>query len=148
MYIAIRVSGSAVKNLTCNAGDVAGAVKVDSWTGKMPWRKKWQPAPVFCLGNPVDSPWGHRRVGHNLKTQQQHTYWFYLLLRTSFTLCGEFQKIFWPWGSTSNHCLIKKAFGTSFNCRITEEQFSQSPKCQAIFRLIASVLLIALTFPK
>ena len=22
--------------------------------GKIPWRRKWQPTPVFCLGNPVD----------------------------------------------------------------------------------------------
>ena len=22
----------------------------DSWVGKIPWRRKWQPAPVFLLG--------------------------------------------------------------------------------------------------
>ena len=26
---------------------------------KIPWRRKWQPIPVFCLG---DSPWGHKRL--------------------------------------------------------------------------------------
>ena len=37
------------------------------WVGKIPWRRKWQPAPVFLLGkfhgqrNLVGySPWGHK----------------------------------------------------------------------------------------
>ena len=24
-----------------------------------------------CLGNPMDGPWGHKRVGHDLATEQQ-----------------------------------------------------------------------------
>ena len=24
------------------------------WVGKVPWRRKWQPPPVFCLENPMD----------------------------------------------------------------------------------------------
>ena len=27
----------------------------DPWVGKIPWNRKWQPTPVFCLGNPMDS---------------------------------------------------------------------------------------------
>ena len=37
------------------------------WVGKLPWRKKWQPTPVFLLGEPHGqrslagcSPWGHK----------------------------------------------------------------------------------------
>ena len=26
----------------------------DSWVGKIPWRRKWQPTPVFFLENPMD----------------------------------------------------------------------------------------------
>ena len=26
----------------------------DSWVGKIPWRRKWQPTPVFLLENPKD----------------------------------------------------------------------------------------------
>ena len=37
--------GSVVKNMPANAEDVE----------KIPWRRKWQPIPVFCLGNPMDS---------------------------------------------------------------------------------------------
>ena len=49
----------------------------------MPWRRKWQPTPVFLPGEfhgqrslAGYSPWGHKRVRHNLVTkqqQQQHT---------------------------------------------------------------------------
>ena len=44
---------------------------VDLWIGKIPWRRKWQPTPVFLprkfheqrslTGN---GPWGHKRVRH------------------------------------------------------------------------------------
>ena len=37
------------------------------WVGKMPWRRKWQPTPVFLLGESHGqrslvgySPWGHK----------------------------------------------------------------------------------------
>ena len=31
----------------------------DPWFGKIPWRRKWQPTPVFFLGNSVDKGvWG------------------------------------------------------------------------------------------
>ena len=28
--------------------------RFDPWVGKIPWRRKWQPTPVFCQGNPLD----------------------------------------------------------------------------------------------
>ena len=34
---------SVVKNLPVNAGDVG----FDPWVGKIPWRRKWQPIPIF-----------------------------------------------------------------------------------------------------
>ena len=50
----------------------------DPWVGKIPWRRKWQPSLVFLPGKPHGqrslvgcSPWGHKRVGHNLVTLQQ-----------------------------------------------------------------------------
>ena len=39
-------SGSGVKNPPVNEGDAA----VNSWIGKIPWGKKWQPTPVFLPG--------------------------------------------------------------------------------------------------
>ena len=40
----------AVKNLLANAGDIrdTGSIR------KMPWRRKWQPTPVFL---PREYPW-------------------------------------------------------------------------------------------
>ena len=52
--------------------------RFDPWAGKIPWRRKWQPTPVFLPGKSHGqrslvgcSPWGHKRVGHNLATKQQ-----------------------------------------------------------------------------
>ena len=48
------------------------------WVGKFPWRRNWQPTPVFLPGKShghsslaVYSPWGSQRVGHDLATKQQ-----------------------------------------------------------------------------
>ena len=42
---------------------------VQPWVGKIPWRKEWQPTPVFLPGEPHGqrslvgySPWGLKRV--------------------------------------------------------------------------------------
>ena len=46
--------------------------------GKIPWRRKWQPTPVFLPGKShgqrklVDySPWGRERSGHDVVTKHQ-----------------------------------------------------------------------------
>ena len=59
-YICIYMSftgGSDVKESACNAGDM----------GLIPWRRKWQPTPVYLLGEShgqrnlaVYSPWGFK----------------------------------------------------------------------------------------
>ena len=59
--------GSMVKNLLVNAGDRHGFyIQV----GKIPWRRKWQPTPVFL---PVDRGvhGGHKRVVYNLANKKQ-----------------------------------------------------------------------------
>ena len=50
----------------------------DTWVREIPWRRKWQPIPVFLtgkshgLGSLMDcSPWGHKRVGHNFTIKHQ-----------------------------------------------------------------------------
>ena len=52
----------------------------DPWVGKIPWRRKWQPTPVFLPGESHGqrslvgySPWGHR-VRHDWVTEHTHTY--------------------------------------------------------------------------
>ena len=37
--------------------------RFDPWVGKIPWRRKWQPTPVFLPGESHgqrSSPWGHK----------------------------------------------------------------------------------------
>ena len=55
-----------VKNLQC------GRPEFDSWIRKIPWRKKWQPTPVFLLGefHGQEEPGGlqstgSQKVGHD-----------------------------------------------------------------------------------
>ena len=42
--------GSLVKNPPASGGDV----KFNPWSRKIPWKRKWQPTPLFLPGNPVD----------------------------------------------------------------------------------------------
>jgi len=57
--------GTVVENLPANAGDSRDACGFDPWVGKIPWRRKWQPTPVFLSGEAHGqrslvgySPWG------------------------------------------------------------------------------------------
>jgi len=52
------------KNLPANAG-----CGFDPWVGKIPWRRAWQPTPVFFPGESHRqrslagySPWGHKEL--------------------------------------------------------------------------------------
>ena len=47
-----HAGGLVVKNPPANARDAD--VGFDPWVGKIPWRRKWQPAPAFLPGNPTD----------------------------------------------------------------------------------------------
>jgi len=51
------------KESACNVGDLG----FDFWFRKIPWRRKWQPTPVFLPGEfhgqrslTGYSPWGHK----------------------------------------------------------------------------------------
>ena len=50
-------------------------LEFDPWVGKIPWRREWQPTPIFLPGESHGrrsqtgySPWG-RRVTHNWATE-------------------------------------------------------------------------------
>ena len=58
-------NGSAVKNLPVNAEDASSVLGL----GGDPWRRKWQPTPVFLLGKYHGqsslvgfSLWGHKAL--------------------------------------------------------------------------------------
>ena len=69
----------------------------DPWVGKIPSRRKWQPAPVFLPEKSHGqrslvgySPWSHKRVGHGLATKEQQqkiTVQFSSVALLSLTLC-------------------------------------------------------------
>ena len=59
--------------------------RFDLWVRKIPWRRKWQPTPVFLPGKSHGqkrlvgySPWSHKRVGHD--TTKQYSFHKRLIL--------------------------------------------------------------------
>ena len=65
--------GLVVKNLLANAEDV-GSIP---GSGRSPGGRKWQPTPVFLPEKSHEqrtlggySPWGRKRIRHNLATKQ------------------------------------------------------------------------------
>ena len=57
--------GSVVKNEPAKK-EICRRLGFDPWVGKMPWKRKWQPAPGFLPGRSTErslaggSPWDHR----------------------------------------------------------------------------------------
>ena len=65
------------KNLPDNAGDIE--IRFNPWVRKIPWSRKWQPAPVFLSGKFHGqrtlvgySPWGHKELDTTEHKQQQN----------------------------------------------------------------------------
>ena len=58
--------GSDGKVPACNEGDLGSIPGFDPWVRKMPWRRKWQPTPVFSSGESQGrgSLVGYRLWGH------------------------------------------------------------------------------------
>ena len=61
------------------------------WVGKIPWRKKWQPTPVFLPGQSHEqrslegySPQDGKRIWCNLATKQQQNVSLYEYMLVSF----------------------------------------------------------------
>ena len=98
----------------------------DPRVGKIPWRRKWQPTPVFLPGeshgqrNLVGySPWDRKRVRCDLMTKQQ---WIVLALAKYLGLSSQGAlmrwvpiELKWPFTQKSNFCscpLIPHAFGS------------------------------------
>ena len=59
------LGGAVVKNPPASAGDVRRGF--NPWVGKVPWRRAWQPTPVFLPGVSHGlrslvgySPWGRK----------------------------------------------------------------------------------------
>jgi len=81
-----------VKNLSANAGDSRD--RFYPWVGKIPWRRKWQPAPVVLPGKSHRQrslagyrPWGCKELDMTEHTHAFATLIFFLALSraTSFS---------------------------------------------------------------
>ena len=75
--------GSDGKESACNVGDLGWIPGLDPWVGKIPWRRKWQPTPIFWPGKCHGrrslagySPWGRQESD---PTEQLHGYvgWYF-----------------------------------------------------------------------
>ena len=49
-YILGFPSGAGSREPACNAGNLGSTPGFDSWVGKIPWRREWQPTPIFLPG--------------------------------------------------------------------------------------------------
>ena len=89
------------------------------WMGKIPWRRKWQPTPVFLAGKSHGqgslggySPWSLKRVGHDLASkQQQHPYIIFITANTGN----------WENNGSQSACILK--IFTYFNIRYFKVKF-------------------------
>ena len=87
--VALRASSVAqmIKKICLQCG----RPKFDSWVGKIPWRRKWQPTPVFLPGEfhgqrSLESytPWGRKESDTTKQlTHTQHTLLLYQVVLVS-----------------------------------------------------------------
>ena len=81
-----------VQNLLANAGDMGSIPGL----GRFPGVGNWQPTSAFLPGKSRgqrslagDSPWGHRRIGHNLGTDFLSVVFEKIKLQQQLGLCGD-----------------------------------------------------------
>ena len=72
--------GASDKELACLCGRHKKG-RFDPWVGKIPWRRAWQPTPVFLPGESCGqrslagySPWGHKELDSTEATQHTCTW--------------------------------------------------------------------------
>ena len=110
-------SGSAGKQPICQCSR-CNRCGFDPWEGKIPWRREWQPIPVFLPGefygqrSPVGcSPWGHKE-----SDMSEHTcirgnayYWF------SFPILLPYPSLPFPGFSFQNKVTALEPFVSGFS---------------------------------
>ena len=74
----------------------------DPWIRKIPWRREWQPTPVFLPGEPHGqrslegySPQGHKRVRHDWKTNTMSE--FRVFGHQSLSCYSSSRMLYLPW---------------------------------------------------
>ena len=105
------------KEFTCNAEDTEGMSLVPG-SGRSPGEGKGSPPQVFLPGNPMAgySPWGPKRVGHDLMPKQQLViFWVvqkYLFCQNSKLLVFMAQNHQF-WNRSLNRCPVTSSWQNS-----------------------------------
>ena len=97
--------------------------RFDPWVGKIPWRRKWQPTPVFWPGKAHGwrslvgySPWGSQRVWHNRATLLLH-------------LCD---CVKWPLWKKGNH--LGGCWTFKYSCYLSSLELSLDSSCRVLLK--------------
>ena len=76
-----------------NAGDPGSILGFNPWVGKIPWRRNWQPTPVFLPGESHGwrsmvgySPRGHKELGMT-EWLQFHFHFHFIAYKASAPVC-------------------------------------------------------------
>ena len=102
----------------------------DPWVGKIPWRRAWQPTPVFLLG---ESPWTEessglqsmrsQRVGQDWATKDTHIIIF-IFYCFQFKMRSSLKNRTWRWEYQvwkSQCCLVASLLSTASKCWLLAE---------------------------
>ena len=91
-------------------------LRFSPWVGKIPWRRKWQPTPIFLPGESHGqrrladySPWGHKESDTAKHTQTSTNFITYNL--------GSLGSVLWVMGM-----LVKTVFPSSVACSNKQSQ--------------------------
>ena len=87
------------------------------WFGKIPWRRRWQPTPVFLPGKSHGprslagySPWGCKWVRHNLVTKQQQILPYFLKVPYANSPLSSRSAIIWVPSPLSDEMTIAEIY--------------------------------------
>ena len=82
LHVSSKLGGASGKDPTCQCGRLK-RLRFNPWVRKIPWRRTWQPTPVFLTrqsngqGSLMGySPWGHKELDTTEVTSHTRTHWF------------------------------------------------------------------------
>ena len=87
--------GGSGKESTCQCRRCRRC-EFNPWVRKIPWRKKWQPAPIFLLGNPMDRGTWWATVHGVAKSRTR--------LSTHIQMQPKLERRFLPWTPSLKQC--------------------------------------------
>ena len=110
-------------------------LEFNSWTGKIPWRWKWQPAPVFWPGESHGqwslvgySTWGRKESDTTEPLTYTHTGHWYWWIEAAFPMSGHWSLgesccNWFPQGASAHTCPHWSSAATFHPLRQPEQSF-------------------------